>query len=73
MKFLGQVAHHDAHVLTDIVASPCFLSFAFANNFGLKVKKGSYTLVLGNGDQVPTGRHIETCVRYNNIILKLIT
>jgi hypothetical protein len=39
MCFSGQVAHQDASVLMDSVASHCFVSFGFAKIFGLKVKK----------------------------------
>ena len=57
MKFSRQV------VLMNDVASHCFVSFAFANTFGLQVKKGSSTLVLGNDDQVPTGGHVKVHVK----------
>ena len=52
MNFSTPVAHQDAVVLMDNVASHSFASFAFANSFGLKAKKDNYnTLVLGNDDQ----------------------
>ena len=57
MSFSGQVAHQDASILMDSGASHCFVSFGFAKTFGLKVKKNSNTLVLGNGDEVPTDGH----------------
>ena len=39
------------------------MSFVGATTFGLKVKKGNYTLVLGNGDQVPTDEHNKSHVK----------
>jgi hypothetical protein len=63
MSFSRQVAHHDAFVLMDSAASHCFVSFGFAKTFGLKVKNGSKTLVLGNGDEVPTDGHIKVHVK----------
>jgi hypothetical protein len=63
MSFSGQVAHQDASVLMDSAASHCFVSSGFAKTFGLKVKMGSNTLVLGNGDEVPTDGHIKVHVK----------
>ena len=51
MNFSTPVAHQDAVVLMDNVASHSFASFAFANTFRLKAKKDNNTLVLGNDDQ----------------------
>jgi hypothetical protein len=75
MSFSGQVAHQDASVLMDSAASHCFVSSSFAKTFGLKVKIGSNTLVLGNGDEVPTDRHIKVHVkiqRYQSQIICLV-
>jgi hypothetical protein len=47
----------------DSVASRCFVSYAFANTFKLKVKKGNNAMVSGNGDQVPMDNHIKVHVR----------
>ena len=63
MSFSRQVAHHDASVLMDSAASHCFVSYVFTNTFGLRVKNGSNTLVLGNGDEVPTDGHIKVHVK----------
>ena len=63
MSFSGQVAHQDASVLMDSVASHCFVSSSFAKTFGLKVKNGSNTPVLGNGDEVQTDGNIKIHVR----------
>jgi hypothetical protein len=57
------VAHQDASELMDSAASHCFLGFGFAKTFMLKVKRGSNTLVLGNGDEVPTDGHIKVHVK----------
>ena len=72
MSFTGQVAHHDAYVLMDSVASHCFVSYDFAKTFGLKVKRSSNTLVLGNGDEVPTEGTLKSTLKYNNIKAKLL-
>ena len=63
MSFFGQVAHQDASVLMDSATSHCFVSFVFTNTFGLKVKNGNNTLVLGNGDEVPTDGYIKIHVK----------
>lgn len=39
MNLLGQVAVKNAFVLKNSVASYCFVSFAFANTFILKVRE----------------------------------
>ena len=39
------------------------MNYAFANTFRLKVKKGSNTFVLGNGNKVPTIGHIKVHVK----------
>lgn len=49
--------HQDAFVCMSSVASHCFLSYAFANTFKLKVKKDNITFVLGNGDQLSMDGH----------------
>ena len=63
MSFSEKIAHYDASVLMDSAASHCFVSSIFANTFGLGVKNGSNTLVLGNGDEVPTNGHIKVHVK----------
>jgi hypothetical protein len=47
----------------DSVASHCFVSHAFANTFGFKIKKGGNALVLGNGDQLPIDAHTKFHVK----------
>lgn len=56
MNFPRQVAHHKAFVSMDSV------SFAFVNILGLKIKMGSHSLVLGNGDQVLMDMYIKVHV-----------
>ena len=63
MSFFGQIAHQDASVLMDSVTSHCFVSFDFANTFGSRVKNGSNTMVLGNGDEIPIDGHIKVHVK----------
>ena len=60
MNFSWQVAHKVAYVIMDSATSHCFVGFAFANTLGLK---GSNTLVLGNGDEVPMDKHIKLHVK----------
>lgn len=67
MDFSWQIAHHDIVVLMNSVASRWFVGFSFAKTFGLKVKEGSSTLVLGNDDQVHTDMHIKVHVKTRNI------
>jgi hypothetical protein len=56
--------------LLDNGTSHCLVKYAFGNTFMLKVKKDGNTLVLGNGNQVPTDMHIKVHVRYNNTIVQ---
>lgn len=63
MNFSRQVVQYNAYILMGNVASHCYVSSAFANTFGLKIKKGINTMVLGNCDQVPIGGHIKVHVK----------
>lgn len=63
MNFSKQVVQYNAYILMDSVASHCFVRYAFANTFGLKIKKGSIALVLGNDDQVPLDAHTKVHVK----------
>jgi len=63
MNFPTLVAHQDVVVLMENVASHSFASFAFANTFGLKAKKG-------NGDQVLADGHINSMLRIQHICRK---
>ena len=49
--------------LLDDVTSHCLVKYAFGGKFMLKVKKDGNTLVLGNGNQVPTDMHIRVHVK----------
>ena len=47
----------------DSVVSHSFVNPTFVNIFGLKLKKGSNTLVLGYRDQVSTDGHIKVHIK----------
>lgn len=64
--------HQDAFVSIDEIASHCCASYIFPNTFGLKVKKGSNTLILGMVIKFLWTGILKITLRYNNTKVKPI-